>query len=136
MSCTPLPKAAKQVCANQLTRLPCLVVHVQYKFVYTTTSEIGGQLLLAFTSFNFVLGRGSEKVCYECLGVSNAFPVCHLCPNLVNLECYVRVVDLRSYGCWPRAISHRRITSRQCNAVVKIIIKIKANCRQVEDVRN
>ncbi len=37
MSCTPLPKAAKPVWANQLTRLPCLVVNVTFQFVYTLT---------------------------------------------------------------------------------------------------
>ncbi len=33
MSCTPLPKAAKQVRDNQLTRLPRLVVYVKFQFV-------------------------------------------------------------------------------------------------------
>ncbi len=37
MSCTILPKAAEPVwTAKQLTRLPCLVVYVKFKFVYTT----------------------------------------------------------------------------------------------------
>ncbi len=66
MSCIPLPKAAKPVWANQLTRLPCLVVHVT--FVYSTTSEIGSQIVLASTSSNVLLGRGPEKTFNECLG--------------------------------------------------------------------
>ncbi len=36
--------------AKQLTRLPCLVVYVKFKFVYTTKSKMGSQLLLASTS--------------------------------------------------------------------------------------
>ncbi len=40
-SCTPLPKAAKLVWANQMTRLPCIVVNVKFQLVYSTTSEIG-----------------------------------------------------------------------------------------------
>ncbi len=74
MSCTPLPKAAKPVWAKQLTRLPCLVVNVKFQFVYTTSSKIGSQLLLASTSSNVLLERGSEKTFNECLGVSNVFP--------------------------------------------------------------
>ncbi len=31
-NCTPLPKAAKPVWAKQLTRLPCLVVCVNFQF--------------------------------------------------------------------------------------------------------
>ncbi len=50
MSYTPLLKTAKSAWANQLTRLPCLVVYV----MYTTTS----QLSLASTSHNVQLGRG------------------------------------------------------------------------------
>ncbi len=74
MSCTPLPKAAKPVRATQLTRLPCLVVYVKFQFVYTTKSKIDSLLLLASTSSNVLLGRGSEKAFNECLGVSNVFP--------------------------------------------------------------
>ncbi len=33
MSCTPLPKAAKPVWANQLTRLSCLLVYVKFQLV-------------------------------------------------------------------------------------------------------
>ncbi len=72
MSCTPLLKAAKPVWANQLTRLPCLVVYVKFRFVYITASQIGSQLLLASTSSNALLGQGSEKAFNECLGVSDA----------------------------------------------------------------
>ncbi len=71
MSCTPLQKTANPVWANQLTRLSCLVVNVKFQFVYTTTSEIGSQLLLAPTSSTVLLGRGSLKAFNECLGVSN-----------------------------------------------------------------
>ncbi len=60
------------VWANQLTRLPCLVIYVKFQFVYTTTSKIGSQLLLASTSSYVLLGRGSEKAFIECLGVSIA----------------------------------------------------------------
>ncbi len=31
MSCTPIPKASKPVWALQMTRLPCLVVHVKFQ---------------------------------------------------------------------------------------------------------
>ncbi len=31
MSCTPIPKASKPVWALQMTRLPCLVVHVTFQ---------------------------------------------------------------------------------------------------------
>ncbi len=72
MRCTPLPKAATPVWATQLIGLPCLVVYV--KRGYTTTSEIGSQLLLASTSSNVLLGQGSEKAFNECLGVRNVFP--------------------------------------------------------------
>ncbi len=48
MSCTPLPKAAKQVWAKQLTRLPCLVVCVKFQFVYTKISKMGSQLFAGF----------------------------------------------------------------------------------------
>ncbi len=34
MSCAVLPKAAKSVRANQLTRLSCLVLYVKFQFVY------------------------------------------------------------------------------------------------------
>ncbi len=68
MTCIPLPKAAKPVWVKQLTRPPCLVV---------TTSKIGSQLLLASTSSNVQLGRGSEKTFNEC-------PLCRLGPNLVT----------------------------------------------------
>ncbi len=71
MSCTPLPKAAKPAWANQMTRLPCSVVFVKFQFVYTTTSKIDSQLLLAPTSSNVLLGRGSVKAFNEYLGVSN-----------------------------------------------------------------
>ncbi len=74
MSSPPLPKAAKAVWAKQLTRLPCLVVYVKFQFVYTTTSEIGIQLLLASTSSNILVVRRSDKAFNECLGVSNVFP--------------------------------------------------------------
>ncbi len=36
MSCTYLPKAAKPVWANQLTRLPCRVVYAKFQFVNST----------------------------------------------------------------------------------------------------
>ncbi len=65
MSCAPLPKAAKPVWANQLTRLPYLKVYAKFQLVYTTTSKIGSQLLL---------GRGSEKAFNERQGVSNIVP--------------------------------------------------------------
>ncbi len=39
MSCTPLPKTMKPVCAKQLTGLPCLVVNVKFQFGYTTKSK-------------------------------------------------------------------------------------------------
>ncbi len=74
MSCTCLPKTAKPVWAYQLTRLPYLVVNVKFQFVYTTTSEIGCQVLPSSTSSNVLLGRGSEKAFNECLGVRNVFP--------------------------------------------------------------
>ncbi len=50
MSCTFLPKAAKPAQANQLTRLPCLMVNVKFQFVYTTIGKIGSQFLLVFAS--------------------------------------------------------------------------------------
>ncbi len=50
------------------------MVYVEFQFVYATTSKIGSQLLLASTSSNVLLGRGSEKAFNECLGVSNVFP--------------------------------------------------------------
>ncbi len=74
MSCTPLPKAAKPVWAKQLTRLPCLVVYVKFQFVSTTESKMDSQLLLASTSSNSRLGRGSEKESNIRLGVRNVFP--------------------------------------------------------------
>ncbi len=49
-SCTPLAKAAKPVWTKQLTRLPYLVVYVEFKFVYTNKSKMGRRLLLASTS--------------------------------------------------------------------------------------
>ncbi len=73
MRCTPLPKATKPVWANQLTRLPCLVVYVKVQFVSTITSKIGSQLLPSSTNSNAQLGRGPEKAFNECLGVSNVF---------------------------------------------------------------
>ncbi len=48
---TSLPKAA-----NRLTRLPCLVVNVMFKFVYAT-SKIGSQLLLSSIGSNVLLER-------------------------------------------------------------------------------
>ncbi len=74
MSCTALPKATEPVWANQLTRLPCLVVYVKFQFVYTTASKIGSQLLLVSTSSNVLSGRGSEKALNACLGVYTVFP--------------------------------------------------------------
>ncbi len=47
---------------------------VKFQFVYTTTSKMDSLLLLASTSSNVLLGRGSEKAFDECLGVSNVFP--------------------------------------------------------------
>ncbi len=72
-SCTPLPKAAKPVWANQPTRLPCLVVYVKFQFGHIFSSEIGSQLLLNSTSSDALLG--SEKAFNECLWVSNVFPI-------------------------------------------------------------
>ncbi len=40
----------------------------KFQFVYTTTSQIGSQLLLASTSSKVLLGQGSEKAFNECLG--------------------------------------------------------------------
>ncbi len=74
MSCTSLPKAAKLVWANQLTRLPCLVVYVKFPFAYITTSKTGSQLLLASTSSNVPLGRGSEKAFNEGQWYTFLFP--------------------------------------------------------------
>ncbi len=73
MNCTYLPKEAKPVWANQLTRLPCFVVYIKCQSVYTTTCHIGSQILLASTSFNVLLGLGSEKAFNEFLGVRNVF---------------------------------------------------------------
>ncbi len=56
-----------------MTRVPCLVVKVKIKFVHTK-NKIGSQVLLAFTSSNVLLGRGSEMALNECLEVSNDFP--------------------------------------------------------------
>ncbi len=75
--CTPLPKAVKRVWANQLARLPCLVVYVKFQFVKTTTGKIGCQLSMASTSSNVQLGRGFEKAFDEC-------PLCRLSPSLVT----------------------------------------------------
>ncbi len=44
MSCTPLPKTAKPVRANKLTRFPCSVLYVKFQFVHTTTSKIGSPI--------------------------------------------------------------------------------------------
>ncbi len=66
-------KPAKAVWANQLTRLSCLVVYAKVQLVFTT-SEIGSQLLLASTSSNVLLGRGSVKAFNQCLGVGNFLP--------------------------------------------------------------
>ncbi len=65
--------AAEAVRANQLTRLPCLVVRLKFRTVCTAASKIGSQLLLASTSSNLLRGLGSEKVFAECLGVSSVF---------------------------------------------------------------
>ncbi len=51
MSCTPLPKAAKPVWANQLIQLSCLVVQVKVLFVYNTASKIGSQFFAGFHQF-------------------------------------------------------------------------------------
>ncbi len=46
MSHTPLPKAAKTVLAKQLAQLPCLAVHVKFKFAYTTGRNYTGPNVL------------------------------------------------------------------------------------------
>ncbi len=51
MTCTPLPKAAKLVWANQLARLPCLVVNVMFKF--------GSEIQFLITGKQGPLGGGS-----------------------------------------------------------------------------
>ncbi len=66
-----IKNATKPVWANQLTRLPCLEVYFGFQFMYTTTSKSCSQLLLASTSSNVPLGRGSEEVINECLEVSS-----------------------------------------------------------------
>ncbi len=53
---------------------PCLVVYVKFQLVYTKTSKIGSPILLASTSSNVLLERGSEKAFHEYLGLSNVFP--------------------------------------------------------------
>ncbi len=47
MSCTPLQKAAKPVWPKQLTRLPCLVVYVNFQFVYTNHSNLSSFICLS-----------------------------------------------------------------------------------------
>ncbi len=74
MSSIPLPEAAKLVWANQLTRLPWLVLYIKFQFAFIATSKSGSQLLLASTNSKVLLGRGSEKALNECIGVSNVFP--------------------------------------------------------------
>ncbi len=58
-NCTPLPKTTKQVWANQLTRLPCQMVHVKFHFLHTSTSKVDSRLLLASFYVNGVLRRHS-----------------------------------------------------------------------------
>ncbi len=53
MSCIPLPKAVELVWANQLTPLPSLVVNVKFVLLHI--------YLLASTSYDVLLGQGSEK---------------------------------------------------------------------------
>ncbi len=57
MSYTHLAKAAKP---KQLIRLSCLVVYVKFHFAYTTTSQIGSQVLLASTTSTILPGWNSE----------------------------------------------------------------------------
>ncbi len=73
MSCTHLPRATKLVWAYQVTRLPCLMIYVKFQFVYTTTNKIDSQVLLASTSSNALLGRGSEEAFNESLGERKVF---------------------------------------------------------------
>ncbi len=44
-----------------------------FVLVYYVLVSIGSQLLFASTSSIVLLGRGSEKTFYECLGVSITF---------------------------------------------------------------
>ncbi len=53
----------------------CLLTYVKFQFAYTTTSEIGSQLLLAFIRPDVLLGR-----CVECLEVSDVFR--YVCPSV------------------------------------------------------
>ncbi len=69
MSYTPVQKAAKPVWAKQLTRLPCHVVCVKFKFVYTTKSKNGQSAFAGFPQFPRPTLRGIG----EALGVSNVF---------------------------------------------------------------
>ncbi len=61
MSCTPLPKAAKPVWAQHVTRLPCLVVYGKFQFVYTT---VWCTFYLGFRRIALVFICGAE--CTEC----------------------------------------------------------------------
>ncbi len=85
ISIEQLQKPAKLVWAVLMTRLHCFVAYVKFKFVYTTTtSKIGSRLLLASTTPNVLLGRGSKVAFNECFGVNNVFPSPRVSPNLLS----------------------------------------------------
>ncbi len=85
MSCTPLPKAAKPVWANELTLLLCLVINVKFQFGWTTKSTMGSQLLLASISSQVQLWLWSDKAFNECLVVSNVLHLATLVQTVVTL---------------------------------------------------
>ncbi len=74
MKCIALSKAANPVTANQLPRPSCLMVYVKFQFMHTIRSWIDCQLLLASTSSNVLLRRGSQTMFNEFLGMTNVFP--------------------------------------------------------------
>ncbi len=54
------------------------------QYVYTTTTKIDSQLLLASTSSNVLLGPGSEEAFKECLGGKQCLPLSRLGTNLAT----------------------------------------------------
>ncbi len=68
----PLIKSSET--AYHLTRLPCLMIYDKFQSVYTATSKIDSQILLASASSNVLLRRGSVKAFHACLLANNVFP--------------------------------------------------------------
>ncbi len=61
--------------------------------MYTTTSKIASQLLLASTSSNVLLGRGSEKAFNAFCGDKQCLPLCRISPNFItHTLSYIQIV--------------------------------------------